>query len=103
MTTTTQAQLLTPAQVGHRCPPNRPGVTVGPTTVSRWITSGVRLRDGSRLRLRAIRFPGGWRIAEDDFEKPVARLTTDPNGSASSPTTEAPRERFTAKLAAEGW
>jgi hypothetical protein len=46
----------------------------------RWIVEGVRLRGGGRLRLPAVRYPSGWRIAEEDFEAFIARLTADRTG-----------------------
>ena len=93
MATATESRLLTPAQIGRLCPQNRPGVSVSPTSVVRWIVEGVRLRGGGRLKLPAVRYPSGWRISEDDFEQFIARLTTDRTEEAASPVTEARAER----------
>jgi hypothetical protein len=101
--TATQARLLTPAQIGRLCPQNREGVSVSPTSVVRWITEGVRLRSGDRLKLPAVRYPAGWRIAEDDFEQFIARLTADRTGEAASPITAARAEQSIARLQGEGW
>jgi hypothetical protein len=101
--TATQSRFLTPSQIGRLCPQNREGVSVSPTTVVRWVVDGIRLRAGGREKLRATRFPGGWRIAEDDFERFIAALTADRTGSAASPVTEARGERAIANLQAEGW
>jgi hypothetical protein len=46
----------------------------------RWIVEGVRLRGGGRLKLPAVRYPGGWRIAEDDFAAFITKLTADHAG-----------------------
>jgi hypothetical protein len=60
------------------CPSNREdGKPVASVTVTRWITLGVMLSDGSRLRLPATRYPGGWRIALNDFRKFIETLTAD--------------------------
>jgi hypothetical protein len=40
--------------------PNRRGKPAQNALMIRQITSGVKLRDGSRLRLQAVRGPGGW-------------------------------------------
>jgi hypothetical protein len=90
VTTATSSRLLSPAQIGRLCPENRPGSPVSPTSVVRWIVEGVRLRAGGRLKLPAVRYPGGWRIAEDDFAAFIARLTADRSGEAASPITDDP-------------
>jgi hypothetical protein len=46
----------------------------------RWIVEGVRLRGGGRLKLRATRYPSGWKIAEDDFDAFISKLTADRAG-----------------------
>jgi hypothetical protein len=101
--TATESRLLTPAQIGRLCPQNREGVSVSPTSVVRWIMDGVRLRAGGRLKLPAVRYPAGWRVAEDDFEQFIARLTADRTGEMASPITEARAEQSIARLAAQGW
>ena len=77
MTIATKSRGLSPTQIGRLCPENRPGVPVSPTSIVRWIVEGVRLRGGGRLKLPATRYPGGWRIAEDDFAEFIAKLTAD--------------------------
>jgi hypothetical protein len=47
------------------------------SALTRWITKGTRLRDGCRLRLRALRTPGGWRVAEDSLHEFYGALTRD--------------------------
>lgn len=39
-----------------------------PSACVRWIQRGVLLKDGSRVRLNAIRVPGAWRVAPADLE-----------------------------------
>jgi hypothetical protein len=95
---------VTPAQIGRKCPENRPGVSVSPTTVVRWITEGVRLRAGGRLKLPATRYPGGWRIAEEDFAQFIAMLTSDRTGSVTPPPgAEVRAEAAMARMAARGF
>jgi hypothetical protein len=75
--TVTAEHLLSLKQVASRCPRNDSGMP--PTTVSikRWIKAGVVLRDNSRVYLKATRFPYGWRIAPEDFDSFLQRLTAD--------------------------
>jgi hypothetical protein len=94
---------LTPAQIGRRCPQNREGVSVSPTTVVRWIVSGVRLCSGERLKLAAVRYPGGWRIAEDDFDQFIATLTSDRTGSVTPPGAEMRAAAAMARMAGRGF
>jgi hypothetical protein len=44
-------------------------------TVRNWITCGVRLPDGSRVRLTASRLGGLWSIRRDDLQAFVSRCT----------------------------
>src|SRR4051794_10228515 len=58
--------------------PGRSGgdTSIHPGTVWRWVRVGCLRRDGSRLRLRASRSPGGWLVRDDDlatFLKEVER------------------------------
>src|SRR5262245_30568097 len=42
------------------------------SSLCRWIQRGVRLRDGARLYLRAVRVPSGWRTTRkwlNDFHR----------------------------------
>jgi hypothetical protein len=65
--------------------------------------TGVRLKSGGRLKLPATRYPGGWRIAEADFDEFIARLTADRTGEAASPATEARADQAIQRLTAAGW
>jgi hypothetical protein len=64
-----------------------PGGPVHPATVTRHILRGVRLRDGSTLRLAARRTPGGWVVSPQSLDEFLARLTADRCG-ATAPATE---------------
>lgn len=48
------------SQAARRLPPFRAGRPVNRATIFRWISEGVRLPDGSRLRLEAVRIGGRW-------------------------------------------
>jgi hypothetical protein len=68
------------------------------STMSRWITHGVRLRSGGRVHLRADRVPSGWRTTRrwlEDFRRTMTadrlgrEIDDDPGaglGAAASPT-----------------
>ena len=64
------ATLLTPVVIArtHDC---------HPSAVVRWIQKGTPLSTGSRLRLAAIRTPGGWRVRREDLEQFLEALTAD--------------------------
>jgi hypothetical protein len=55
-------KLLKPfPQIAKLIEPSRNGKPVHVATLGRWRDPGVRAKDGSRIRLRAVRFPAGWR------------------------------------------
>jgi hypothetical protein len=64
------ATLLTPVTIAriHDC---------HPSAVVRWIQRGTPLSTGSRLRLAAVRTPGGWRVRREDLEQFLEALTAD--------------------------
>jgi hypothetical protein len=43
--------------------------TVHPTTVLKWIRRGVKLPDGTILKLDAVKRPGGWTVRESDIRE----------------------------------
>ncbi len=73
---------VTPSQIARRMPPNRGDRPVHIATVIRYVTTGVALSDGSRLKLRAVRFPGGWRSTWPWVQEFIDRLTADRTGGA---------------------
>ncbi len=60
---------LSLSQAAHRFPPFREGKSVCPSTVFRWIHSGVRLPDGRRVRLEACRLGGRWLTSGPAIER----------------------------------
>jgi hypothetical protein len=82
------------SQISRRFPPNKGDKPFHPATLTRWILQGIPLGDGSRVRLRAIRFPAGWRTTDewvDDFLDALTAARTETNltsgrtGAARSP------------------
>lgn len=55
-----------------------------PASLIRQATHGIKLRDGSRLKLRLTRLPGRWVVSEQAIREFVAALTADRTGE---PTT----------------
>jgi hypothetical protein len=74
-------------------------------SVTRWIERGVRLRSGATLKLRAERYPAGWRTCEAWVRDFVTALTTDRTGTTpiKSEVAEALARRADSVLAATGW
>jgi hypothetical protein len=80
------------------------GASVGfsAASLTRWIEDGVKLRDGSRLRLRAVRFPVGWRTTDQWVSEFVSALTADKTSTPVRANEDSSR-RANAALAATGW
>lgn len=78
--------------------------SVSPSAVTRWILTGAALRDGARLKLKAIRLPGGFRTSEQWLDEFVEALTRDRTGaSMPAEVVEARARRSEMALAADGW
>jgi hypothetical protein len=69
--------MLNLSQAARLLGSNHDDKPVAPSTLTRWILSGVKLRGGGRLRLRALKLPGGWRIRPGDLDEFIERLTAD--------------------------
>jgi hypothetical protein len=63
-----------------------------PSAGIRWVTKGVKLRNGERLHLRAFRSPSGWRTRPEWVEEFLVALTTDARGHDSAPEAQMVRE-----------
>jgi hypothetical protein len=85
---------LSLSQAARRFPPFREGKPCAPSTIFRWITAGVRLPDGRRVRLEAVRLGGRWLTSTQAIERFIARQTpridTDPT---LAPRTSSHRQR----------
>jgi hypothetical protein len=77
-------------QAARRFPPYREGRPVNPSTIFRWIMSGVRLPDGSRVQLEAVRLGGRWLTSGPAIQRFIDRqtpnLNTDPAPAPRTPT-----------------
>jgi hypothetical protein len=94
------------SQAARRIPPNRENRPVHVATLTRWITKGVRKADGTRIKLEARRYPGGWRVADEAVDRFIDELTGAALGdaeSAETPTFEtlSSRKRELARVDAE--
>jgi hypothetical protein len=74
-----------------------------PVTVSaltRWIKNGISLGTGERIRLRAVRFPAGWRTCDEWVNEFLDRLTAvaingaRPPEPAATPPSAARKRRL---------
>jgi hypothetical protein len=73
-----------------------------PSAPVRWIQRGALLSDGRRLRLRATRLPGSWRVYREDLEQFLAALTQDRQRDDAAPAQRAaPIPQRLARLRAE--
>jgi hypothetical protein len=90
----TLEQGLTPARAARLVPPLRQRrdpsghlepVPTHPSTIVRWIVSGVRARDGSLVRLEAIRVGGRWVTTARCLTAFAARLTAAQTVPACQP------------------
>jgi hypothetical protein len=83
---------------------SRPGRSVCPGTMIRWINKGAKLRGGGRLKLRATRSPGGWLTSEAWIREFLDALTADRAGSvAPPPGAEVRAAEAVARMAGRGF
>jgi hypothetical protein len=97
------SEYRTPAQIASKIPSFRENKSTHPHTVIRWMTTGVKRSDGSRLKLKAVRFPGGFRTTDAWVDEFIDALTKDRTGSTVRPVDDARARRANAVLAASGW
>jgi hypothetical protein len=71
-----------------------------PSAPTRWAIKGVRLRDGSLLKLEAIALPGSWRVTRESLDRFLAILTADRtnNTPAAATTPNKPRSSHQAQV-----
>jgi hypothetical protein len=110
---TDQATIPAPAyrplgQAIRRLGTGRGGRPIHVATATRWATEGVRLADGSRLRLKALRLPGRWVTTDEWVDEFTEALTADRIGQSAPapprPSAEWQRrqDRTEAELVAKG-
>src|SRR5262249_5972544 len=81
-----------------RVPGHRENARLHLSTLIRWCAIGVKLPDGGRLRLRAIRAGSRWLTTDEWFAEFLTALTaapTDDSGNTSGPSRP-PAQRMTA-------
>jgi hypothetical protein len=88
-------------QIARRFPPGKQDKPVHPATLTKWIRQGIALSDGSKLRLRAVRFPAGWRTRTEWVDEFLEAITADRIGAPAHDPAHA--RRADAALAATGW
>jgi hypothetical protein len=99
---------LSLSQAARRIPPTKGDRPVHVSTLTRWITRGVKTAAGSVIRLEARRFPGGWKVTSHPVDEFLDELTRaalgdgpTPNSELSSSRISARRQRGLARLEAE--
>jgi hypothetical protein len=80
-------QSISLVETARNLAPTKAGKPVHPSTVLRWVRTGVRAADGSIVKLAARRHPGGWQTTWQDVNAFLDRITqaalekADPHGS----------------------
>jgi hypothetical protein len=85
-------------------PPTRGERPVHVSTLTRWITKGVLKSGGTRVKLQARRFPGGWKVTREALNQFIDELTDSALGGESDSSTIQPssaRNRELARVDAE--
>lgn len=101
--TTLATEFMTPSAAARSISSRYIGKKTNPSTITRWICRGVGLTNGGRLKLKAIRQPGGWLIKKAWVEEFFDVLTRDRTGESESPVMEARAERASKALAGQGF
>ena len=85
LTEITAGQGLSLTQAARRFPPHRRNRPVNSSTVWRWMHDGVRLPDGTVVRLEAARVCGRWLTSEPALQRFIAAQTPPPEQSIRPP------------------
>ncbi len=73
-------------QAAQCFPPYRESRPVNPSTIFRWIISGVRLPDGARLRLEARRVGSRWLTSREAVRRFIDAQTPNLDATATQRT-----------------
>jgi hypothetical protein len=94
---------LSLAAAARMLPPGRRGRPVSLSCILRWVIDGVRLPDGTVLRLEASRMGGRWLTTVEAMERFADRQTPKLDGRppAPAPRTPARRQRASERAARE--
>jgi hypothetical protein len=85
---------LAPADIARR-------LNNHPSAAIRWITRGAVLSNGQRLKLRALRSPGGWLVKPEWLDEFLQSLTEDRQLAGDESASPRPRPRLSAQRRAE--
>jgi hypothetical protein len=99
------------ADAAKRLPSLRSGKSVNPSTVCRWIMTGIARPDGTRLRLEALRVGVSWITSHEAVDRYLSALTAAclPADAAETATPRTAKRRKRASvvadetLAGSGW
>lgn len=93
---------LSLAQAARRLPSARQGRPVSASCIWRWIFVGVRLPDGTTVRLEAARLSGRWLTSEQAIARFIATQTPALDvPPAPTPRTPTARQRAADRAARE--
>jgi hypothetical protein len=81
---------LSLAQASRLIPPTKGDRPVHTSTITRWIVAGVRSGNGNIVRLKARKFPGGWKVSPDALEEFLDELTRAALSVEGAPTLPDP-------------
>ncbi len=88
---TASERFLAPTEIAR-------SLQLSPSAILRWLTRGVLLADGSRLKLRSVRLPGSYRVRPEWLDEFLRVVADDKVGSAGT-APEAPRPARSARVA----
>src|SRR5262249_8075559 len=77
-------------------PPHRGEKPVSPSTIFRWIMSGIRLADGRQIRLEARRVGGRWLTSPLAIQRFLDRQTPHIGDERPFAASRTPHQRATA-------
>jgi hypothetical protein len=69
------------------------------STITRWLADGSRLRDGTRLKAKGDRLPGGWVTSERNIVEFIEALTSDRCGEHVPATCPEPAASVVSRTA----
>src|SRR5262249_30422050 len=99
--TDSASDYLTPSQAARIIP--NAGRHPSPEAVIRWISKGAMSRNGSRIKLQAIRSPKGWLTTREWISDFLTALTKDKTGAKPPHLTQERAEAARARLVAKGF
>jgi hypothetical protein len=90
--------LLSMGQAARKFPPYRQNRPVNPSTIWRWICDGVKLRDGTVVRLEGVRCGDRWLTSQEAIARFIDAQTPNLDGERiATPVTGACRNKVAQK------